>query len=348
VRIDIAAHILPERYFARLQQMPGFYMSRRIKGIPALWDLGAHLRIMDQFDEYQQVLSLAIPPLDRLGPPDATPDLARSANEELGQFVDSHPDRFAGAFAGLPLNNPEASLAELERVDRDPRFLGVQIYSNVGKHPLDEPGTLAVLEEAVSRGLPIFLHPARAADHPDYGTEETSRYDVWQIFGWPYETTVAMTRLVFTGLFDRHPDAVIITHHMGAMAPYFSGRLSGGYDQFGTRSPEGQIERLPVPLAHPPQTYFTKFYADTALFGCPHGIRCGLEYFPIEQVLFGSDTPFDAEGGTRYIRQTIADLDAAGLSADRRRLVDEGNVHRLMVRRRGSHHVKGSSSQASP
>lgn len=56
MRIHLAAHILPERYFARLQQMPGFYMSRRIKGIPTLWDLGAHLRIMDRFDEYKQVL----------------------------------------------------------------------------------------------------------------------------------------------------------------------------------------------------------------------------------------------------------------------------------------------------
>jgi predicted TIM-barrel fold metal-dependent hydrolase len=336
MRVDVAAHILPDRYFARLQQMPGLYMSRRIKGIRALWDLDARLRIMDGFGEYQQVLSLAIPPLDRLGPAEATPDLATLANDGLAHLVDAHPDRFAGAFAGLPLNNPDASLAELERIDRDPRFLGIQIYSNVAKRPLDEPGAMAVIEEAVRRGMPIFLHPARAADHPDYATEETSRYDLWQIFGWPYETTMAMARLVFTGLFDRHPDAVIITHHMGAMAPYFSGRISGGYDQFGTRSPEDRVERLPVPLARPPQWYFTKFYADTALFGCPHGVRCGLDYFPIEHVLFGSDTPFDAEGGIRYIRETIADLDGAGLTPDRRRLVDEGNLRRLIARRRAS------------
>jgi len=337
VRIDVAAHILPERYFARLQEIPGFYMSKRVKGIPALWNLGARLRIMDGFPQYQQVLSLAIPPLDRLGPPNATPDLARLANDELASLVGAHPERFAGAFAGLPLNNPDASLSELERVDRTPQFLGVQVYSNVAKRPLDEPGTMAVIEEAVRRRLPIFLHPARAADHPDYVNEETSRYDLWQIFGWPYETTVAMARLVFTGLFDRHPDAVIITHHMGAMAPYFSGRISGGYDQFGTRSPEDEVEQLPVPLAHPPQWYFPRFYADTALFGAPHGVRCGLEYFPIERVLFGSDTPFDAEGGIRYIRETIAALDAAGLSPDRRRLIDEGNLRRLLARRDEGH-----------
>ncbi len=337
VRIDVAAHILPNRYFARLQELPGFYMSKRVKGIPALWNLGARLRIMDGFPQYQQVLSLAIPPLDRLGPPNATPELARLANDELAGLVGAHPERFAGAFAGLPLNNPDASLSELERVDRTPQFLGVQVYSNVAKRPLDEPGTMAVIEEAVRRRLPIFLHPARAADHPDYVNEETSRYDLWQIFGWPYETTMAMARLVFTGLFDRHPDAAIITHHMGAMAPYFSGRISGGYDQFGTRSREDEVEQLPVPLAHPPQWYFPRFYADTALFGAPHGVRCGLEYFPIEHVVFGSDTPFDAEGGIRYIRDTIAALDAAGLSPDRRRLIDEGNLRRLLARRDEGH-----------
>ncbi|HLW61016.1 MAG TPA: amidohydrolase family protein [bacterium] len=333
MRIDVAAHILPDGYFARLQHFPGFYMSRRVKGIPCLWNLDTRFRIMDGFPEYQQVLSLAIPPIDRLGPADATPDLARAANDELADLVASHPDRFAGAFGGLPLNNPDASLRELDRVDRDLRLIGVQIYSNAATRPLDEPGTLAVIEEALRRRLPIFLHPARAADHPDYAEEKTSRYDVWQIFGWPYETTVAMTRLIFTGLFDRHPDAVIITHHMGAMAPFCSGRISGGYDQFGSRSPEDRVEQLPVRLAHPPQWYFPRFYADTALFGAPHGVRCGLDYFPPDRVLFGTDTPFDVEGGSRYIRETIAALDACAIPPDQRRMIDEGNLRRVLARR---------------
>jgi predicted TIM-barrel fold metal-dependent hydrolase len=332
VRIDIAAHIVPERYFARLQQIPGFYMSRRVKGIPCLWDLESRFRIMDGFADYRQVLSLAIPPIDRLGSAQATPELARLANDELARLVDAYPDRFVGAFGGLPLNNPDASLAELDRLDRQLRLAGIQIYSNVARRPLDEPGTLAVIEEALRRRLLIFLHPARAADYPDYTPEETSRYDLWQIFGWPYETTIAMARLIFTGLFDRHPDAVIITHHLGGMAPYFAGRISGGYDQFGSRSPEDRVERLPI-LAHPPQWYFTQFYADTALFGAPHAVRCGLEYFPSDRVLFGTDTPFDAEGGTRYIRETIAALDACGLAPARRQMIDEGNVRRVLARR---------------
>ncbi len=333
MRIDIAAHILPTRYFARLQQIPGFYMAKRVKGIPCLFDLDVRFRVMDAFPDYQQVLSLAAPSIDRLGPPEATPELARLANDELAAIVAAHPDRFVGALGGLPLNNPDASLRELERLSAHPGFVGVQIYSNVAGRPLDEPRTLEVIEEAARRDLPIFLHPARGADFPDYVGEKESLYDLWQIFGWPYETTIAMARLVFTGLFDRHPDVVIITHHMGAMAPHFTDRIRGGYEQFGTRGPEHQVETFPVPLAHPPMWYFPRFYADTALFGAPHAVRCGLAYFPVERVLFGSDTPFDPEGGTRYIRETIGALDEAGLTPERRRMIDEGNLRQLLTRR---------------
>lgn len=336
MRIDIAAHILPERYFARLQQIPGFLMSRRVKGIACLFDLAVRFRIMDGFPHYKQVLSLSLPPVDRLGPPRVTTDLARLGNDELAELVATHRDRFVGAFGSLPLNDPDASVRELQRLSTHAAFVGILICSNVCGRPLDDPPTLGVIEEAARLNMPIFLHPARGADVPDYVNESTSRYDLWQIFGWPYETTIAMARLVLTGLFDRHPDAAVITHHLGAMVPYFSGRISGGYDQFGTRSPEDRVERLPAPLAHPPQSYFTQFYADTALNGAPHAVRCGLEYFPPERVLFGTDTPFDVEGGSGYIREVIAALDQAGLPPDRRQMIDEGNFRRLLARRQNA------------
>jgi predicted TIM-barrel fold metal-dependent hydrolase len=190
-----------------------------------------------------------------------------------------------------------------------------------------------VIEEAARRRMLIFLHPARGADFPDYLGEKDSLYDLWQIFGWPYETTIAMARLVFTGLFDRHPDVVIITHHMGGMVPHFADRIRGGYDQFGTRGTEHQVETFPVSLNHPPAWYFSRFYADTALFGSPHAVRCGLAYFPAERVLFGTDTPFDVEGGTRYIRETISALDQSGLSPEHRQMVDEGNFRQVLARR---------------
>ena len=80
------------------------------------------------------------------------------------------------------------------------------------------------------------MHPARPATFADYAGETRSKYDLWWAFGWPYETSVAMGRLVFSGLFDRHPGLVIITHHLGAMIPFCEGRIGGGLDQLGARS----------------------------------------------------------------------------------------------------------------
>ncbi len=334
MRIDVAAHILPARFYARLQQLPTFYMAERVSTIPCLYDLTTRFRVMDQFPEYRQIVSLSIPPLDRLASPDATPDFARVANDELGAIVDAHPDRFAGAWAGLPLNNPEASLRELERISRYPAFTGIQVYSNVRGRPLDEPATLEVIEEALRCGLPILLHPARdAADRPDYTGEDRARYDLSSIFGWPYETTIAMARLIFTGLFDRHPDAVIVAHHLGAMAPYFAGRIDNGYTSFGPRGDDPPPGRPAVRLAHPPQWYFPRFYADTALSAAAEAIRLGIGFFPQDHVFFGSDTPFDREGGTWFIRETIAALDRCGITPAHRAMIDEGNIRRVLARR---------------
>jgi len=325
--IDISAHILPEEYFARRERIiPGAGVPSA-RGIPYLFNLDARFRIMDQFDRYQQILSLASPPLEGLGRVDITADLTRLGNDELAGLVRTHPDRFVGALGNLPLNDPEASLKELERLHESPEFVGVQIHSNVCGRPLDTPETLGVIEEILRHRMPVFIHPWRTANTADYVGEISSPYYLWQVFGWPYETTIAMARLVFAGVFDRHPDATIITHHAGAMVPYFGDRIKAMYDLFNAHG----ADQVPNRLTQPPQSYFTRFYADTALNGGVHALRCALEYFSPERVLFGTDTPFDAEGGSGNIRETIAALDACGLSTARRQMIDEGNLRQFLA-----------------
>ena len=95
------------------------------------------------------------------------------------------------------------------------------MYTNVAGKPLDSPEFLPFFEEAARRDIPIWIHPARGADFPDYLTETKSKYEIWWTFGWPYETSAAMSRIVFSGMFDRHPKLKIVTHHMGGMIPVF-------------------------------------------------------------------------------------------------------------------------------
>jgi len=166
---------------------------------------------------------------------------------------------------------------------------------------------------------------------PDYASEQRSRYEIWWCFGWPYDSSVAMARLVFSGLFDRHPDLRIITHHMGAMIPYFAGRIEQGWGlEMGSRTPPADAHLLPGPLKRKPQDYFRMFHADTALSGSTSATRCGLDYFGADHVLFASDFPFDAEGGKYLVRETIRALDELELPVAVRGQIDRTNIEKLI------------------
>jgi predicted TIM-barrel fold metal-dependent hydrolase len=331
VKIDIFNHIFPERFFAEfLNVAPGLKdMGKRVRNIPTMVDLGARFRMMDEFGEYCQVISLASPPLEAFAGPETSPHLARIANDGMAELVDRYPTRFPGFAACLPMNNPPAAEKELERAVTQLGALGVQIFSNAGGKPLDLPEFLPLFAELARRDLVIWLHPARGGDFPDYRGEDRSKYEIWWTFGWPYETSVAMGRLVFSGLFDRHPDLKIITHHMGAMIPYFEGRVGYGWDQLGLRSSDEDNAALLKSMQKRPIDYFKMFHADTALFGARAATQCGLAFFGVDHVLFASDTPFEPAPGL-YIRETIRVIDSLDLPAADKEQIYCGNAKRLL------------------
>src|SRR5512143_3292664 len=141
MKIDIFPHILPRKYFDRMLQVapPGLALQKRMAGIPALVDVDLRFRLMDLHPDYAQVLTLANPPLEVVGGPAESPDLARLANDEMAALVARHPDRFPGFVASLPMNDPDASLREIDRVIGELGATGVQIFSNVNGRPLDLP-----------------------------------------------------------------------------------------------------------------------------------------------------------------------------------------------------------------
>jgi len=230
----------------------------------------------------------------------------------------------------LPMNDPEGLLKEARRAIIDLKAVGVQIFTNVSGRPLDKPETMPLFDLMAELDRPIWMHPARGADFPDYKGEPKSHYEIWFIFGWPYETSVAMAHLVFSGLFDRHPDIKIITHHLGGMIPYFEGRVGPGWDQLGTRTSDEDYTLLLKKLKKRPLDYFRLFYADTAVFGSREATICGLKFFGAEKVLFASDSPFDPEKGSAYIRWTIEIIDRLDISSADRHAIFEGNARRLL------------------
>lgn len=327
-KIDAFAHILPPSYAERLERLTaGDQVSERILGYrpwiredPALIDLDARWAAIDPFGDYKQVLTLAVPPLEELGGPALALELARAANDELAGLAGRYPDRFAGFTAALPMNDPDAAAAELDRAMGDLGAVGAQLHTNVSGAPLDQPRFDVIFDVAHRRGGMLWIHPTRSPVWSDYPAEDRSKYGIWWSLGWPYETSVAMARLVYSGCFDRHPGLKIITHHAGAMVPHFAGRLA---------SPIEDPDRAAIlsGLKADPMAYFKQFYADTAMFGASHAVRCAVEFFGADHVLFGTDMPL---GGPNVIADTLADIAALGLPQAEQDAILGGNARRLL------------------
>ncbi len=332
MKIDLFCHILPPAYFERMTAISsrGAYMQKRIREIPVMVDLDLRFRMMDLFDEYVQVPSLAAPPIEALAGPEASPELARLANDSLAEIAARHPDRFPGFIASVPMNNVDATLEEIDRALGSLGAAGIQIFTNVGGRALDDPAFAPVFERMARAGRPIWMHPTRTASFSDYAAEPKSKFEMWWTFGWPYETSVAMARIVFAGYFDRFPGLQIVTHHMGGMIPYFAGRIGPGLDQLGVRTEDEDLTVYLKRLKKRPYDYFKMFVADTALFGAPDAMECGLKFFGVDQVVFASDFPFDPEKGTYNIRETIKDVDGLPISDAERKQIYEGNARRLL------------------
>ena len=331
MKLDCYTHIFPVPFFERMEEVvENKAPIKRWLNIPMLYDVDARRKIMDTFGEYQQILTLSAPPIEAMSGPEITPGLARLANDGMHDLVQRFPDRFPAFIASLPMNNPDESVKELDRSIRELDARGIQIFSNVNGEPLDQDKYWPLFEKMASYDLPIWLHPARGENFPDYVNEDKSIFEIWWVLGWPYETSVAMARLVFWRIFERLPQIKIITHHMGAMIPFFEGRVGPGWDQMGARQANEDYAELKSSLSKRPIDYFKMFYADTALFGSTAGTECGLKFFGVDNCLFASDCPFDPEGGPMYIRETIRVLNELGVSSEDRIKLYDTNTRRLL------------------
>src|SRR2546428_643658 len=135
------------------------------------------------------------------------------------------PRRSPASRGALRMNVRQGLLREASRGVGGGGGVGVRFSPNARGKPLTAPKPRPLFELMAKLDLPIWLHPARGADFPDYQKEKKSHYEIWWTFGWPYETSAAMAHIVFEGLFDRYTQLKIITHHIGGLFQYFDGRV---------------------------------------------------------------------------------------------------------------------------
>jgi predicted TIM-barrel fold metal-dependent hydrolase len=334
-KIDAFTHILPVPYADRMAALGDTPAARnirtRISGVPSLVDLDLRLSQLEEFGEdYRQVVSIPAPALEDLGDPALSVEMARIGNDGLAEIVAGHPERFAGWVAQLPLDDVDASLEEARRATQELGAAGVQIYTSVSGTPWDDPRLLTFLDGVAEMDATVWVHPNRNNAWADYPTEQKSLYEIWWTLGWPHDTSLFMARVVFSGIFDRHPGLRIVTHHGGGTIPHLAGRVGAGWDQLGARTPPEERADVEHSLQRRPIDYFRMFYADTALFGSPPSIATAIAFFGIDHMLFASDSPFDPEKGPGYIRSTIADLGTLGLSDEDLGKVFAGNAERVL------------------
>lgn len=297
-----------------------------------LIDPQARLAMMDRLGNERHVLV----PLPELG---MTPEVerdpvlcveaARICNDAMAELVAKHPTRFTG-IAMVPTANSEAMAAELNRAVKTLGLRGGVVGTAVEQRIMpDDPEFDPLYATCAELGVPLYLHPGHSPQLPDYAHEQGgSKYQYFQAFAWLNDSTLAMTRIVFSGVFDRYPDLKIVIHHHGAMIPYFVGRLDVGiqfFEKMAGRKYEAKI--------NPPYSdHYKKFYVDTAT-QCynPEALQLAVNFFGADHVMFGTDLPMDAEEGA--IMSIGSDRSVAELKVteEQRMKIYSGNAERVVL-----------------
>ena len=321
--VDAYAHISPIKYteFIR-EKYPVMYNNMLGPCVP-LYDLDTRFRIMDRFPEVVQVLTIGpVPPIEYFANETQTVELAKMANDEMAELCHKYRERFIGAIALLPMNNIDAALEETDRAIEELDFRGIYVHSNINGKPLDAPEFLPLWEKMAGYDLPVYIHPWRPPEFSDYATETESKYNIAGNFGWPYETTVAMTRIVFSGILEKYPSLKIVTHHCGGMVAFYAGRI---YQHYGNR------KRVFTKMSKAPLEYYKMFYNDTAIHGNTPALMLAYDFYGPDKLVFGADLPLgDFFWGNRSYRATIDAINAMEISDEDKKKIFADNALKLL------------------
>lgn len=272
--------------------------------IPArLLDIGERrVEAMDAAGVDLQIFSIAPPGTHGLPAHEAVA-LSRDANDRASAAVDGYPTRFR-AMTTLPMSDPDAALAELQRTASTPAHVGVMSYGRSGDRPLDDPVYDELLGAAASLRRPVFIHPqipAAAVREASYGGFDPAVELSLATFGWGWhmEAGLAALRLILRGTFDRHPDLQIVLGHWGEMLLFWLDRVDS-LSNVATRLERRVAEYFP-----------TNIHVATSGMLTPRLLRHALDYTTVDRVLLSGDYPFhrlDAATITDFL-QTLPDRD---------------------------------------
>ena len=328
-RIDAHTHFTPLKFLDMAEKIEGrpFALHKLINSLPALTDVRVRMEMLDRNHIDLQVL-VPVPWIEGFpklyADPKASAEAARLVNDELAAVIATHPKRFRGV-AILPVSNQEAMVAELHRCVKQLGFLGAYIAVGPTTRHLDDPHFEPLYQAITELDATLWLHPSRPPTVSEYVDEKLSKYRQWDLVGWPYDSTSAMFRVVFSGVFDRHPGIRIVVHHHGAFIPLLAPRLNNLF------MADEALEPMETEVKPPFIQHFKKFYCDTAASGiAPKALELAVDFFGPERVLFGTDAPFGPKNGQVFVEETLRSIDMMAVTPQVRTAILSGNAKRIL------------------
>ena len=268
--------------------------------VPGHRDIDYREQVLIEHGVDTQVLTLTTPGT-HVETPATAARFATLVNDAFAGIRDSKRGRFT-ALATLPLNDPAASVRELDRACRQLHFPGAMLFSNVNGAGLNEPQFWPIYELANDLGATLYIHPT----HP-VGVEAMTDFWLMPLVGFLMDTTLAAAKLVFSGIPERFPRIQWALCHLGGAIPYLAERLDRGFEAFSEC-------RAHIP--RPPSTYLKQFYYDTVNFN-PKAIQLAIDFAGIDHIVAGSDYPHQIGSIPKMIETVGANADLYAANARR-------------------------------
>ncbi|MBI4296665.1 MAG: amidohydrolase [Chloroflexi bacterium] len=334
--IDAYSHMMYGRYMDKLAAEGGDWAKERVaqsrlsaQRRPQSTDLDLRLAQLDKYGIDLQVVTAGMNCNAMPGDIAARLTLARAVNNNMARLLEDSKGRL------IPIGT--IPLAEFEKggqqeADRAIDTLGLKGFifsSHLNGKPLDLPEFEPFWAYAAVKGIAIYIHPAWPVSYVSRPYE--GEYDLSHNFGWPFETALALSRLVFSGIMERYPNLKIVSHHLGGMIPFFWGRTNETYHN-GRSMYEGEDESAKggAALTRPLFDYFSRFYYDTAIGGSAPALRCAYEVFGADQLVFATDAPLGPRNGEHRLETYPRVIKSLGLPETDVKKIFEDNTRRLL------------------
>ena len=321
--IDFHNHFYPPEYLEAIQSGPSnvkvthdedgnplvHYPGDYNILVPGHRDIAYRAGILARAGVTRQILSFTTPGV-HVESPERSVELARLVNNSLAAIVRERGEQFS-ALATLPLNAPDASLEELERVFDELGFRGVMLFSNINGVPLSDRRFWPLYEYANQRNAVFYIHPSFPV-----GVEAMTDYWLTPLLGFTFDTTLAAAKLVFSGVAERFPGIQWVLCHLGGTIPYLAERLDRGY--FAFKECREHINK-------PPSEYLKRFYYDTVNFD-PDAVRLAIRFAGTDHLLAGSDYPHQIGS----LKRMVSTIEIVDLPAEAKSGIMGGNAARLL------------------